>query len=94
MVADLFSVLETKVVCDESGSDPHDLNEFMLESQSLSSENVDLEEHLVCHCMDIGTIDIEFSVFESQREGLRVPNQGILIVFEHGYVASDLLLGS
>ena len=66
----------------------------MLQSQSLSSENVDLEEHLVGHCMDIGTIDIQFSVFETQREGLRVPNESILIVFQHRYVAGHFLLGS
>ena len=66
----------------------------MLEDKGFASEEVDFEDHLVRDGVNISDVYVELATFESLREGLSVPYQGILIIIQHRYAPSHLLLSS
>ena len=65
----------------------------MLQHQRLASEQVDFENHLIGHRVNVIDINMKLATSKPLRKGLGVSDQSIFIVLEHRDIARHFLLG-
>ena len=62
LLAGLVLVLNLEIFGDEAWGRFYDLDDLVLQDEQLTRDDVDLEKHLVCHCVYIAMVDPDTSV--------------------------------